>query len=82
MLFNLKKTLIIKEFPAQNSNEPYYPVNDIRNKKIQQMYTKSAGQLKNFLFGGRLANYAYYDMDMTILAALNMYKKIKRLTSD
>jgi len=79
--FNLKKTVIIKEFPVQNNDEPYYPVNDIKNKKIQMMYTKSAGELKKFLFGGRLANYAYYDMDMTILAALNMFKKIKRLNN-
>ena len=77
--FNLKKTLIIKEFPAQNSNEPYYPVNDIKNKQIQKLYVKSAEKLKKFLFGGRLADYAYYDMDKTILAALNKFKKIKRL---
>jgi len=77
--FNLKKTLIIKEFPVQNSNEPYYPVNDIKNKQIQKLYVKSAEKLKKFLFGGRLADYAYYDMDKTILAALNKFKKIKRL---
>ena len=77
--FHLKKTLIIKEFPAQNSSEPYYPVNDIKNKQIQKLYVKSAEKLKKFLFGGRLADYAYYDMDKTILAALNKFKKIKRL---
>ena len=44
----------------------------------QKKYIKSANKLDNFLFGGRLANYAYYDMDMTILAALNLFKKIHR----
>jgi len=80
--YSLKKTLIIKEFPAQNDNEPYYPVNDIKNKQVQKMYVESAEKLKNFLFGGRLADYAYYDMDMTILASLNKFKKIKRLIND
>ena len=80
--FNSNKTIIIKEFPVKNNNEPYYPINDIKNKSIQQMYVKSTTQLKQFLFGGRLADYAYYDMDMTILAALNMFKKIKRLTNN
>ena len=80
--FNLKKTIIIKEFPVLNSNEPYYPVNDIKNKNIQKMYVKSANNLTKFLFGGRLANYAYYDMDMTILAGLSMFKKIKRSLND
>jgi len=80
--FKSNKTIIIKEFPVKNNNEPYYPINDIKNKNIQQMYVKSTTQLKRFLFGGRLADYAYYDMDMTILAALNMFKKIKRLTND
>ena len=46
------------------------------------MYVKSTTQLKQFLFGGRLADYAYYDMDMTILAALNMFKKIKKLKNN
>jgi len=80
--FNLKKTLIIKEFPVIDSNEPYYPVNDIKNKQIQKMYVKNAENLKKFLFGGRLADYAYYDMDMTIIAALNKFKKIKRLINE
>ena len=80
--YDLKKTVIIKEFPVLDSNKPYYPINDIKNKNIQKMYVKSAEKLKKFLFGGRLANYAYYDMDMTILAALNMFKKIKRLSND
>ena len=80
--FNLKKTIIIKEYPVLNSNEPYYPVNDIKNKQIQRMYVNSGNKLKKLLFGGRLADYAYYDMDMTILASLNMFKKIKRLVNN
>ena len=76
--FNSNKTIIIKEYPIINNNEPYYPINDLKNKEIQKKYIKSANKLDNFLFGGRLANYAYYDMDMTILAALNLFKKIHR----
>ena len=51
----------------------------IKNKQIQKKYVNSANKLNNFLFGGRLANYAYYDIDMTIMAALNLFKRINRL---
>jgi len=77
--FSINKTIVIREFPLLNNEEPYYPINDVKNKIIQKNYIKTANKLNNFLFGGRLADYAYYDMDMTILASLNMYKKIRRL---
>ena len=64
----------------QNNEEPYYPINDLQNREKQKKYALDASRLNNFLFGGRLANYAYYDMDMTILAALTLFKKINRLT--
>ena len=79
--FKEKKTLIIKEYPKKDHNEPYYPINDLYNRQKHKKYSFTAKKINNFLFGGRLANYAYYDMDMTILAALTLFKKIKKITS-
>ena len=80
--YNNKSTLIIKEYPISDDNEPYYPINDIKNRQIHRLYKKEIIKLKNFIIGGRLADYAYYDMDMTISAALvkfdNILKKFNR----
>jgi len=77
-----KKNIIIYEFPTINAKEPYYPINDDINRKKYKKYKSEAERLKNFFIGGRLADYAYYDMDMTIITALNLYnKKIKKLFS-
>jgi len=78
--YKKNKSIIIKEYPVRNNDEPYYPINDVQNREKQKKYALTASKLNNFLFGGRLANYAYYDMDMTILAALTLFKKINRLT--
>ena len=78
--YKKNKSIIIKEYPIINTKEPYYPINNFENRQIQKKYAFSASRLQNFLYGGRLANYAYYDMDMTILAALNLFKKINNLT--
>lgn len=78
--FKNNKTIIIKEYPKKDNNEPYYPINDLQNRQKQKKYSITARGVNNFLFGGRLANYAYYDMDMTILAALTLFKKIKKIT--
>ncbi len=73
------KTLIIKEFPELNSNEPYYPINDKKNRLIHSRYIEYLNKnYKNFITGGRLADYAYYDMDMTIAAALKKFEFIKK----
>ena len=77
--FKKNKSIIIKEFPVINNDDPFYPINDMRNREIQKKYVLTASKLNNFLIGGRLANYAYYDMDMTILAALALFKKINRI---
>ena len=79
--FKKNKTIIIKEYPKKDYNEPYYPINDLQNRQKQKKYSLTAKGVNNFLFGGRLANYAYYDMDMTILAALTLFKKIKKITA-
>ena len=55
--------------------EPYYPVNNDQNNKLFEEYKKLAEQEKNVIFGGRLGNYKYYDMDKVIEAALETAKK-------
>lgn len=67
-------TVITKEYPAQwqSGDEPYYPVNDEGNEKLFQEYRKLAEKEENVLFGGRLGQYKYYDMDKVIAAALDM----------
>lgn len=72
-----KGTVITREYPAkwQPGDEPYYPVNDERNDKLYKKYEELALQEKNVLFGGRLGQYKYYDMDKVIAAALIMAEK-------
>jgi len=67
-------TVITKEYPAEwkRGDEPYYPVNDEKNGRLYEAYRKLAEREKNVLFGGRLGQYRYYDMDRTIEAALKM----------
>ncbi|MFR2144327.1 MAG: UDP-galactopyranose mutase, partial [Faecalimonas sp.] len=55
--------------------EPYYPVNNEQNNKLFEEYKKLADQEKNVIFGGRLGNYKYYDMDKVIEAALETVEK-------
>lgn len=65
------KTIITKEYPAEWSEglEPYYAINDERNSALYQQYKEKA-MTEGLLFGGRMADYQYYDMDDSILAAL------------
>lgn len=67
-------TVITKEYPKNWSkgDEPYYPINDEKNSALYQNYVKLAAKEKNVLFGGRLGQYKYYDMDKVIRAALDM----------
>jgi UDP-galactopyranose mutase len=73
------KTIIIKEFPVNDQKEPYYPINTSKNRSLHRHYKNLTRKLKKFTIGGRLADYAYYDMDMTISAALQKFKKIKEI---
>lgn len=65
-------TYITREYPADwhPGEEAYYPVNNDRNQKLYQQYAALAEQEKNIIFGGRLAEYKYYDMDDVIKSAL------------
>ena len=67
-----KGTVITREYPKEWSrgDEPYYPVNDKHNSELYEKYAQRAAQEKNVLFGGRLGQYKYYDMDKVIAAAL------------
>ena len=72
-----EKTVITKEFPSEwkKGDEPYYPVNDTRNEELFKKYKELASIETNVLFGGRLADYKYYDMHHVIYHALEMVKK-------
>ncbi len=68
----LPKTVISREYSSEwrPGDEPYYPVNDAKNGKLYETYRALAAQESNVLFGGRLGEYKYYDMDQVIHAAL------------
>ncbi len=71
------KTVITREFPSdwQEGMEPYYPVNDDKNNTLFLKYKNDADKIPNMLFGGRLAEYKYYDMDKVIASALTLCDK-------
>lgn len=71
------KTVITREYSAawQEGMEPYYPVNDEKNSALYQKYAALAAKEENVIFGGRLGQYCYYDMDKVIAAALEAAKK-------
>ena len=72
-VYDNPKTVISEEYSTEfkPGMEPYYPVNDDRNNSIADQYRALAAQEPNVLFGGRLAEYKYYDMDKVIERALN-----------
>lgn len=72
-----KGTVITREYPKEWSrgDEPYYPVNDKHNSELYEKYAQRAVQEKNVLFGGRLGQYKYYDMDKVVRAALTMVEE-------
>tara|TARA_R110001632_G_scaffold112095_1_gene223020 strand:- start:50581 stop:51687 length:1107 start_codon:yes stop_codon:yes gene_type:complete len=71
------KTIITKEYSKewQEGSEPYYPVNDDKNSATYLKYKKLAEENKDIIFGGRLAEYKYYDMHQVIASALNSVKR-------
>ena len=79
------KTWISWEYPNDYKpevTEPYYPVNDIINNEKYSNYKKLAEEQPNMYFGGRLAEYKYYDMHQVIESALNMVDLIKATNGD
>ena len=69
---DLPKTVISREYSSEwkTGDEPYYPVNDEKNSKLYEQYKALAGKEENVIFGGRLGEYKYYDMDQVIAAAM------------
>ena len=74
---NQEKTVITREYPDdwKPSKEAYYTINDERNNKLAEEYRYLAEKEENVIFGGRLAEYKYYDMDDVIVSALDVIKK-------
>ena len=71
------KTVITREYPAdwKEGMEAYYPVNDEKNQALYQQYAALAEKEEHVIFGGRLAEYKYYDMDKVIEVALDVAAK-------
>lgn len=75
-VYNCPKTVISKEYSTEwkDGMKPYYPVNDKENSELYAQYKNLADQEKDVIFGGRLAEYKYYDMAPIIEKALAMFK--------
>lgn len=74
---DLPKTIISREYSSEwkPGDEPYYPVNDEKNGLLYAQYKELADKENNVIFGGRLGEYKYYDMDATVASVLEMCKK-------
>jgi len=71
------KTVITREYPQKwnRGDEPYYPLSDRKNRELYTEYVNLAQRTEpNVIFGGRLGQYRYYNMDQTIMSALRMVK--------
>ena len=67
-------TIISREYPCEwgPGIEPYYPINNEKNDAIYRKYAELASAQNGVIFGGRLGEYKYYDMDKVIVSALNL----------
>ncbi|MEE3078200.1 MAG: UDP-galactopyranose mutase [Bdellovibrionota bacterium] len=73
------KTIIFYETSGYDPKDPYYPINNKNNQEIYRKYVELSKKESNVIFGGRLGNYAYYDMDQSIANALSTFEtKIKK----
>lgn len=75
---DLPKTVISREYSSEwkKGDEPYYPVNDTKNNTLYEKYKKLAESEEKVIFGGRLGEYRYYDMDAVIAGSLKLCRKI------
>ena len=75
---DLPKTVISREYSSEwhPGDEPYYPVNDEKNSALYAKYKALAEREEKVIFGGRLGEYKYYDMDAVIAAALTAAKAV------
>lgn len=74
---NLPKTMISREYSSEwnPGDEPYYPVNDEENSRLYEQYKQMAAAENKVIFGGRLGEYKYYDMDAVVDSALKLVQK-------
>ena len=74
---DLPKTIISREYSSEwkPEDEPYYPVNDMKNGKLYAQYKDLSDQEDKVIFGGRLGEYRYYDMDQVIASALDLVEE-------
>lgn len=77
---DLPKTIISREYSSEwkPGDEPYYPVNDEKNGELYKKYKALADKEEKIIFGGRLGEYKYYDMDAVIASALDMAERVTR----
>ena len=75
-VYQCPKTVISKEYSTEwkEGMEPYYPVNDEKNNKLYEQYKELADKEMDVIFGGRLAEYKYYDMAPIIECVTNLFK--------
>ena len=75
---DLPTTIISREYPAEwkPGDEPYYPINDKVNNDLADAYRKLAASEKGVIFGGRLGDYRYYDMDVVVEQALHRCSEV------
>lgn len=75
---DLPKTIISREYSSEwkPGDEPYYPVNDEKNTELYRKYRELADKEDKVIFGGRLGEYKYYDMDAVIASALKLSKEM------
>ena len=73
-------TVISREYPSEwkKGDEPYYPINDDKNNVLAERYREMADLEENVIFGGRLGEYRYYDMDKVVEQALQAVRKEKK----
>ena len=74
---DLPKTVISREYSSEwkPGDEPYYPINDEKNRVLYKKYKELADKEENVIFGGRLGEYKYYDMDVVIASVLECAEK-------
>lgn len=72
------KTVISREYSCkwEKGSEPFYPINDAKNDALYRAYRRLAEKENNVIFGGRLGEYRYYDMDAVILRARKLFKEV------
>jgi UDP-galactopyranose mutase len=78
MVYKIPSTIVTREYPSewQEGFEPYYPVNDDRNDRIATQYKQLAARERSIIFGGRLAEYKYYDMAPIMERAIQINKSL------